>query len=287
MNYIEAQNPNGGRNKAQDKFVWALNEMLANGDLRRAAYYYERNWGLGSEELDEAMRGLGDGRGCFTQKAQRHEGKPSVSIIVTVYNVEAYIEECIQSILGQTFGDFELIIVDDCSPDASMKICYKYARKDRRIKIIHKPRNGGLPQARRTGFEAARGEWIQFVDADDWIEPDMTEQLYRAAVANKSDMVYCNVLVEHEDGCEYRRSWPPLGESRLDNIKLAVFKSPGTSIVMWNKLVKRSIYEKIVFPKENNGEDVFISCQTLFYCNKISHVPFALYHNRFREGSMS
>jgi glycosyltransferase involved in cell wall biosynthesis len=109
-------------------------------------------------------------------------GNTKVSIIVPVYKVEQYLERCVDSILSQTFTQFECILIDDCSPDNCPALCDEYAKRDARVKVIHKPRNEGLPQARKTGFDNSSGDYIQFVDSDDWIEPDMTERLYAAAI---------------------------------------------------------------------------------------------------------
>ncbi len=123
---------------------------------------------------------------------------PIISVIVPVYNVEEYIHRCIDSILAQTFKEFELILVDDGSPDQSGKICDEYALIDSRIKVIHK-KNGGLSDARNAGLEVAQGEYIGFVDSDDFIESDMYEKLLEACKENSSQIAMCgryNVLGE-------------------------------------------------------------------------------------------
>ena len=112
---------------------------------------------------------------------------PKISIIVPVYNVEKYLRKCVDSILNQTFKDFELILVDDGSIDTSGKICDEYNLKDNRIKVIHKE-NGGLSSARNAGLDIAQGEYIGFVDSDDWIELDMYEELYKICKENDTDV---------------------------------------------------------------------------------------------------
>ena len=102
---------------------------------------------------------------------------PKISIIVPVYNVEKYLEKCVRSILAQTFTDFELILVDDGSPDSSGAMCDQFAEQDQRVKVIHKE-NGGLSDARNAGIEIATGEYLGFVDSDDYIADDMYETLY-------------------------------------------------------------------------------------------------------------
>lgn len=115
---------------------------------------------------------------------------PEVSIIVPVYKVEPYLNKCVDSILAQTFTDFECILVDDGSPDSCGKICDEYVQKDSRVKVIHQE-NQGLSAARNSGLDMASGAWIVFVDSDDWIEPDAVEVLYRAALQNDADMAVC------------------------------------------------------------------------------------------------
>lgn len=112
----------------------------------------------------------------------------SVSVIAPVYNVEKYIDRCIKSVLGQTLRDIELILVDDGSPDDCGKICDGYAATDSRIKVIHKE-NGGVSAARNDGLSIATGEYVIFVDSDDWVEPDACEVMYQSAKNNNADIV--------------------------------------------------------------------------------------------------
>ena len=114
---------------------------------------------------------------------------PKVSIIVPVYNVEKYLNRCIQSLLNQTLKDIEIIMVDDGSPDRCPQMCDNYAKKDNRIKVIHK-QNAGLGYARNSGLEIATGEYIAFVDSDDFVNSQMYETLYNNAVSTKADVVY-------------------------------------------------------------------------------------------------
>ena len=116
-----------------------------------------------------------------------------ISVIVPVYNVEAYLPECIRSVLEQSMSDFEMILVDDGSTDGCPAICDAAAEQDDRVRVIHQ-KNGGLSRARNAGLDAARGEWIGFVDSDDCIHPDMYEKLLAAAEKNDADMAICNIL---------------------------------------------------------------------------------------------
>lgn len=129
---------------------------------------------------------------------------PKISFIVPVYKVEPYIDQCVTSILNQTFSDFELILVDDGSPDRCPEICDTYAQKDSRVKVIHK-QNAGVSEARNTGIEAASGEWAYFVDSDDWIELDAAEKLYQDAIKTGADCVMSDCEVCFESGKIIRR----------------------------------------------------------------------------------
>ena len=119
-----------------------------------------------------------------------------VSVIVPVYKVEFYLSECIESILKQTYQNLEIILVDDGSPDDCGSICDKYAQQDKRIKVFHK-NNEGLSEARNYGIERATGDYLSFVDSDDWIEPDMFETLVSVVVVNDSDIVCCGYYREY------------------------------------------------------------------------------------------
>lgn len=114
---------------------------------------------------------------------------PKFSVVVPMYNVESYLDECVNSVRKQTLEDIEIILVDDGSPDRCGEMAEEYAKLDNRIKVIHRA-NGGLGPARNSGMEAAKGEYIGFVDSDDWIEPDMYERLYSAAISTNADVVY-------------------------------------------------------------------------------------------------
>ena len=120
---------------------------------------------------------------------------PKLSVIIPIYNTEKYLRDCIESILAQTFTDFELILVDDGSADRSGAICDEYCQLDGRIKVIHQ-KNGGVTVARKRGTEAASGDYISFIDSDDWIEPNMYHDMWKKADMYNADIVFCDILVE-------------------------------------------------------------------------------------------
>ena len=124
---------------------------------------------------------------------------PKISIIVPVYKVEPYIHKCIDSILNQTFKEFELILVDDGSPDNCGNICDEYAKKDNRVRVIHKE-NGGISSARNIGLDVSNGEYIGFVDSDDYIKLDMYERLYNSCKVNNADISIIGTIEVDENG---------------------------------------------------------------------------------------
>lgn len=139
--------------------------------------------------------------------------QPKVSIIVPVFNVEQYLHHCIGSIIAQTFTDWELLLIDDGSPDKSGDICDGYAKKDGRIRVVHKE-NGGVSSARQRGQDEAIGEYTIHVDPDDWVEPTMLEDLYRKAKDDNADMVICDYYTNEESLQKYIKQEP----TKLDSI---------------------------------------------------------------------
>lgn len=204
---------------------------------------------------------------------------PSISIIIPVYKAEGYLHRCIDSILAQSFTDFELLLVDDGSPDGSGKICDEYAAKDPRVKVLHK-QNGGVSSARQTGIENAAGEYTIHADTDDWIEPTMLEELYKKAAEENADMVMCDYFFdETKKRSIYIAQKPNCLES--DNIlrELLGQKLHGA---LWNKLIKRKLYTKfnISFPKDIiRWEDLYVVSRILASAPiKVAYLNKAFYH---------
>lgn len=185
---------------------------------------------------------------------------------------------CIDSVLNQTFADFEIILIDDGSPDRSGKICDEYAEKDSRIKVVHK-QNGGVSAARQSGLDMARGEYVIHADPDDWIEPDMLEGLYRKAIEEHSDMVICDFFEDIGDKENYIKQQP----SSLDNnivLHEMCYKLHGSC---WNKLVRRACFNEynIRFPEGiNYCEDLITNIRLIQKGIRISYLPKAFYHYR-------
>ncbi|WP_298770871.1 glycosyltransferase family 2 protein [uncultured Fibrobacter sp.] len=201
---------------------------------------------------------------------------PQISVIVAVYAAEKYLRQCLESLLNQTFQDFEVVLVDDGSKDDSGKICDEFAEKDSRIKVVHKE-NGGVASARQCGLENSIGEYVIHVDPDDWIEPVMLQEMLQKAVEDSSDMVICDFM-KHENDTSIRLPQEP---ESLDarNVMREFFQNLHGSCC--NKLVKRSLFGKykISFPLHMTvWEDLFVCVMLTMHNIRISYIPKAFYH---------
>ena len=210
---------------------------------------------------------------------------PKVSIIIAAYNVEKYLPQCVDSIINQTYQNMEIIIVDDGSTDKSGEIGQNYARKDPRVKYVFQE-NQGLSAARNKGIESATGEWIGFVDGDDWIEPDMFGSLVRAAEEKGGDIVASGCFINWKDKSDTRYD---SGEIVVLNGKEDIMRGykKHYDMMVWNKLYHRTFWSTgYRFPKGKKHEDLdalyemFMNGKTLICLKK----PF--YHYRQRKGSI-
>ena len=202
---------------------------------------------------------------------------PAISIIVPIFNMEWCMQKCIDSILAQTFENFECLLIDDGSTDRSPAICDEYAQKDARIKVYHKP-NGGLSDARNYGLERALGEYTIFADPDDWVDAEGLDQLYEKAKKTNADMVMCDIYYNDPHRQRYRKQEPTSLE-HLDVLKdLITGKVYGFTVT---KLIKRCLYQKnnINYPQGMYGcEDQYTMCKLLKNDIKIAYIPIAFYH---------
>lgn len=205
-----------------------------------------------------------------------------ISVIVPVYNVEKYLERCVESILNQTYSKLEIILVDDGSTDSSGSKCDILAKRDKRIKVIHK-KNGGLSDARNYGLNIATGDYILFVDSDDWIEKNMVEYLINLILETEADISVCGYF---ED---YNNSEGVICSKDVDE-KIYVYNSNvealyalnyyGESIgtVSWNKLYKMSIFDQLRFDKGRLNEDVFLTPKLFYQAKRVTVSTKKLYH---------
>ncbi len=214
---------------------------------------------------------------------------PEISIIVPVYNVEKYLNKCIDSILNQTFKDFELILINDGSTDNSLEICNSYQKKDNRIKVINK-NNGGLSSARNAGIDIARGNYIGFIDSDDHIHEKMYEILHYNAVKYSSDMVICKERNVYEDETiDCKSTINKYNTYQLDNIEslTKLYEARTTTFVYaWNKLYKRSMFHDTRYPEGKIYEDEFLTPKLIYQSNTITYVNCELYYYLQRKGSI-
>ncbi len=212
--------------------------------------------------------------------------KPLLSIIVPVYDVENYLQKCIDSILAQTFTDFELILVDDGSPDNCPALCDTAAAKDARVRVIHQ-KNGGLSAARNAGLDVARGEWIGFVDSDDYIAPEMYEKLYRAVQQTGADFALCDFAEVDEAGAPSNaRTHGVITQQIFTERELLQSAYLTMMLVAWNKLYRRAIFAQLRYPVGKLNEDIFVSPDICLQAQKAVVVPEALYYYVQRSGSI-
>lgn len=218
--------------------------------------------------------------------------RPKVSILIPVYNVEDYLGKCLDSVISQTMNNIEIICVNDGSTDGSQKILEYYKKKDKRIIIVNKE-NGGLPSARNAGLEIARGEYIGFVDSDDYINKDMYEKMYCAAKKKDSDVVICgaNIYPEepHADQWLYGCLSPKSRYYEKFEPKI-LFKEPDLSPFLWRTLVSRRLIEKKNFRLDEDvhlGEDKAFQNKIYPYANSITVISDKLYNYCwYRPGSL-
>lgn len=211
--------------------------------------------------------------------------KPLVSVIVPIYKVEDYMEECVASILAQKYTDFELILVDDGSKDKCGTMCDDYATKDERIRVIHKE-NGGLSSARNAGLEIAKGEFIAFVDSDDVIHADYLQDMVNLATSHKADIVCCAFTkgeqVQFEDG----KATVEVQEN--EEIIKRINEDDVIKTVAWNKLYHNRFFKelKLRYPEGKIHEDMFLTPHIFYHAKKMVLTSRKLYFYRMREGSI-
>jgi len=216
---------------------------------------------------------------------------PIISIIVPVYNVEKYLRRCIDSILNQTFENFELILIDDGSTDYSGIICDEYKKKDNRIVVIHKE-NEGAAVARNLGVDIAKGSYIGFVDSDDYIDKSMYDQLYEALRENNSDMCLCGIKNIYDDNRKEKESEYIFKDKKnynnIDTIKILYSGNTKEKIYLTapcNKLYNKELIKKVRYPQKLKYEDSFVIHKLLYECNKITYIEQCLYYYYQRENS--
>lgn len=206
-----------------------------------------------------------------------------ISVIVPVYETEAFLHACVDSILNQTVQDLELLLIDDGSPDQSGAICDEYARRDSRVRVFH-TKNHGLSAARNLGLREARGEFIGFVDSDDWIEPDMFEVLLKNIEASGADISVCGLWFEHDN----------LSEAAKDVVDgvftgaevISAYLRNHIKTWVWNKLYRRDLWEGIDFPAGHVYEDLATTPRLVMKAQIVVSASRCLYHYRKRQSGI-
>lgn len=224
-------------------------------------------------------------------------GNPKVSIIVPIYNVEKYLDRCMESLLNQTLKDIEIIMVDDGSPDNCPKMCDEYAKKDKRVKVIHK-KNGGLGFARNSGLDIATGEYVAFVDSDDFTDTDAYRCLYETAKERGADVVYAGFHSQQSDLSETTfftldKEW--VGKDILSFLGEMLYndkpQEENISMSMWNAIYRRSVIENnhIRFKSEREvlSEDAVFHMSLLPLCKKVVCIPKIFYHYCYNGESLT
>lgn len=205
---------------------------------------------------------------------------PKVSIIVPIYNVEKYLEKCLETLVNQTLQEIQIILVNDGTKDNSGEIAKKYQQKYPEKIIYLEKENGGLSDARNYGIPHATGEYIAFLDSDDYVELSLYEEMYNVAKTENSDMVECDFIWEYPNKSKQDKGVLYEGKKeRLEKVR----------VVAWNKLIKREILEKaqITFPKGYRYEDVEFTYKLIPYLEKVSFLKKPYIHYVQREGSIA
>lgn len=207
-----------------------------------------------------------------------------VSIIIPVYGVENFIERCAKSLFSQTLDGIEFIFVDDCTPDKSMvvlesvieKFRYRIAEKSWTVRTEKMPANSGLPAVRRHGIQLSTGDYIIHCDSDDWVEPEMLEEMYNEAINSNADVVICDYC--RTDGDQYHKVYKGCQSTEKDEL-IRNFLFQRNSWSLCNKLFRRTTYYKgLIYPEKPMGEDMATTIQLIWQCKNIRYIPKAYYN---------
>ena len=218
-------------------------------------------------------------------KSDEIEEKNIISVIIPIYRVEKYLNKCVDSVLNQTHRNIQVILVDDGSPDNCPAICDEYAKKDRRVKVIHK-KNGGLSDARNCGLQYAIGEYISFVDSDDYLDVRMLEILYNMVKEENCDLAIVGFKTFYENNqAEPRYSKKTVILSKEQAV-LELFKQNSFGNYAWNKLYKASLFKNIKFTVCKKLEDIGTAYKIIEQSSKIVYNSSKLYFYLQREGSI-
>ena len=212
-----------------------------------------------------------------------------ISVIVPIYNVEKYLKRCIDSILNSTYNNLEIILVDDGSTDSCPKICDEYKKIDTRIKVIHKT-NGGLSDARNKGLDIATGDFISFIDSDDYINSNMLSYLAKPLIENECDISVCDFEIFYGDSLENEMQYSDINDynfySSKEVLRLLLDGKKSHGDYAWNKLYKKYLFKEVRYPIGKKMEDIGTTYKLYYYSNKIAISNKKLYYYFQRKDSI-
>ena len=211
-----------------------------------------------------------------------------VSFVVPVFNVEKYLEQCVSSILSQSYRNIEVVLVDDGSTDNSGSICDSFVKKDKRVRVIHKE-NGGLSSARNAGLEIITGSYVVFTDSDDFVSPDMVQTMLNTIQSTDSDLVICNYAYTDEEGTvsENCNDGNACGVFETETLLSTIAAGWTFGAVAWNKLYKKELFDGgLRFTEGKLSEDEFFAHKLLSKVKTAVVIPDVLCFYRQRNGSI-
>lgn len=208
-----------------------------------------------------------------------------ISVIVPVYKVEEYLDQCVKSIVEQTYHNLEIILVDDGSPDECPQKCDEWTKQDKRIRVIHK-KNGGLSDARNVGLRMASGTYVSFIDSDDWISPDFYENLYHSIIKNNAQIAASGIIWAYKDHLQNDKFMYNKQVFSSEEALSTLIQGRGFYAVAWNKLYRKTLFEEIEFPVGKLHEDEFVTYRLVGKATKLVLCQKVIYYYRQREGSI-
>lgn len=216
--------------------------------------------------------------------------QPKLSIIVPVFNAEKYLEKCINSIINQTFKEYELLLIDDNSQDSFFEICKQYEKRDSRIHVFHREENGGIFSARNDGLKYARGSYVTFVDNDDWLDMCMYEKLMNVIEKHNVDFVSCGFkeIVEGENKFhKHKEDGYYTQEEIRNNLIYMLVGEQKISCAVWKSIFKKEIIDKneLYFRKSKVKDDFYFIVEYLLLCNSVEYISGDYYNYLIRENS--
>ena len=204
-----------------------------------------------------------------------------ITVIIPIYNAASFLDKCISSVLSQSYPDFELLLIDDGSTDNSGEICDHYAQKDSRVKVIHKD-NEGVSSARNIGLDQAKGEWITFVDSDDWVHEDFLKKRYELAIAEDADVAYCDVELVYNDHNEYC-STPEVDPDEDTQVNRWIISRSTYSPIFLVKKILLDKHRLRYLPNIRLCEDLNLILKVIMCADKMVHVKESLYYYNKRN----